>query len=359
MKISLITIHDIGNNYGSTLQSSALYRYLTNLGYRVELVDYRPQYQGRLRNFVVNLLFYVNYLKRKNRFFEYYRSYMDLTRKYSDFRALSKNPPEADVYMVGSDQVWNLSFPCGQDGAYYLDYIDSSNKISYASSLGRVFSSTELDLLKKKIGHFAHVSVREKYSREQLLSVGVNAKYVLDPVFLLNRAEYAGDMTLPPCTNYLLVYAVNKDRLIDSVSSKIASELNLKVVLIGGFAKKIKCDYFYRSAGPREFLGLVANADYVLTSSFHGAAFSLIFEKQFSVILPKINSLRIVDLLNSLSMEERVMGSFDDYETYKNVIDYNAVKQKLDPLIAQSKSYLVDTLGRIRTELHSVMPPAE
>lgn len=357
MKISLITIHDIGNNYGSTLQSSALYRYLINLGYRVELVDYRPQYQSRLRSIAVNLLFYFNYQKRKNSFFEYYRSSMDLTRKYSDFGSLCKHPPQADIYMVGSDQVWNLSFPCGRDGAYYLDYIDSLNKISYASSLGRIFSFAELDLLKKNIRHFAHVSVRENYSKEQLLSVGVNAKYVLDPVFLLNRDEYAGDMTSPPCTNYLLVYAVNKDRLIDLVSSKIASELNLKVVLIGGFAKKIKCDYFYRSAGPREFLGLVANADYVLTSSFHGAAFSLIFEKQFSVILPKINSLRIVDLINSLGMEERVIGSFDDYKTHKTIIDYNKVRQKLNPLIAESKNYLVDSLGSIQNAVHSVPPP--
>src|SRR5665648_549016 len=95
MKISLITIHDIGNNYGSTLQSCALYRYIQKQGYQVEIIDYQPQYKslkGRARTLAVNLMFLSKYLKRKKRFESYYRSYMKLTfryRKYQDLCAVS------------------------------------------------------------------------------------------------------------------------------------------------------------------------------------------------------------------------------------------------------------------------------
>ncbi len=354
MKISLITIHDVGNNYGSTLQSCALYRYIQKLGYEVELVDYKPQYKslkGRVRTFVVNLMFLVSFLKREKRFKNYYLPYMELTCSHRTYKSLCKNPPQADVYMVGSDQVWNVTFPCGQDDAYYLNYIDSPNKMSYASSLGRAFNVNQLCNLKQKIRNFSYVSVRERFSSIQLSTVGVNAKYVLDPVFLLSRSEYLQDVTLPPCKNYLLVYAINEDELLNSVAQRIALERNLKIVLIGGFAKKIKCDIFYRSAGPREFLNLIANADFVLTSSFHGTAFSLIFNKQFAIVQPKINSLRIEDMLNSLAITDRVIKTFDDFEIHKKSIDYYIVNQKLDSLIVESKKYLIHSLRDLESRI--------
>lgn len=350
MKISLITIHDIGNNYGSTLQSCALYRYLKKLGYEVELVNYQPQYKslmGMLKTIAVNLIFLRNYLVRKRKFETYYKSYMKLTSIYKNYLALCNNPPKADVYMVGSDQVWNVTFPCGQDDAYYLNYINSPNKISYASSLGREFNMAELHSLKQKINNFCYISVREHYSSLQLSTIGINANYVLDPVFLLSNDDYLQDIKIPSYKKYLLVYAINKDELLDMVAQRISLERNLKVILIGGFAKKIKCHAFYRSAGPKDFLSLIANAEFILTSSFHGAAFSLIFNKQFLVVQPKINSLRIKDLLNSLGITNREIKDFNDYEKHKNNINYNIINKNMNKLIEQSRQFLIYNLKNL------------
>lgn len=354
MTISLITIHDIGNNYGSTLQSCALYRFIKSLGYEVELVDYRPQYKslaGRIRTALVNTLFLRSYFKRKNRFEEYYRFYMRLSRRFSSTKALYDAPPQADVYMVGSDQVWNSNFPCGKDDAYYLQYVQSPYKIAYASSLGRVFKNEELEALKKRICDFAYISVRERYSSEQLKTVGVNAAYVLDPVFLLSQSEYLRDASPQMDKKYLLVYAINEDRLLNEVAQQIARERGLEIVLIGGFAKKIKCDVFDRSTGPKEFLSLIAYADFVLTSSFHGLAFSLVFNKQFAVVQPAINSLRIDDLLTTVNLKERVIKSFNASEIHKTSIDYVAVNQALNRHIEQSKQYLTNSLIQLRDRL--------
>jgi len=359
MKISLITIHDIGNNYGSTLQSFALYRYIQKLGYEVELVDYQPKYKsikGRIRSFAVNLVFLVDYLKRKKRFRSYYLSRMKLTYKYRRYQDLCKNPPKADVYMVGSDQVWNLNFPCGQDDAYYLNFIDSPNKISYACSLGCSFNEVQLHALKKKIQELSYISIRENYSSVQLSSIGLKTEHVLDPVFLLSKDEYLKNISLPPCKNYLLVYAVNKDKLLDSVAQKIALERNLEIILIGGFRKKIKCNVFYRSAGPNEFISLIAHADFVLTSSFHGTAFSLIFNKQFAVVQPEINSLRIEDILNSGGITDRVIKTYNDLEIHKKIIDYNTVNPKLNLLIGQSTKYLIHSLRDLEIKIYRNEP---
>ncbi|MCO5385777.1 MAG: polysaccharide pyruvyl transferase family protein [Desulfosporosinus sp.] len=276
---------------------------------------------------------------------------MKLTCRYRTYQDLCDNPPQADVYMVGSDQVWNVTFPCGQDDAYYLNYIDSPYKMSYASSLGREFTATQLYDLKEKIQSLSYISVREKISSSQLSTVGVNAKNVLDPVFLISKDQYLQDLTPPPCKDYLLVYAINEDKLLDSVAQRIALERKLKIVLIGGFAKKIKCDAFYRSAGPKEFLSLIANADFILTSSFHGTAFSLVFNKQFAIVQPEINSLRIDDILNSVGLTDRVIKTFNDFEIYKKTIDYNTVNHKLNLLIEQSKQYLIHCLQDLESKI--------
>lgn len=353
MKILLTTLHSQNNNFGSVLQAYALYTYLEKQGYEVEILDYRPFYSNGItgiRRFftkiAANMLFLIPYLIRSRRF-ETFISAQKLTRRYSSYRELERKPPVADVFLIGSDQVWNTEYRCGNDNAYYLKFVHSPNKLSYAASLGRKVEKTEeLVKLKNRLSDFKAVSLREEVSALQLQKIGMTqARYVLDPVFLLDREHYRQLERRVNAENYILAYVIQKDPFMEKVITMLAARLNKKVIQIGGFAKKCQADEIVRTAGPAEFLAYVAQADFVITSSFHGTAFSLIYQKQFAVVMPPTNRLRVENILNSAGLLKRVIHTPDDLAIVDQVIDYSKVQPNLNRLREISKHFLNDALS--------------
>ena len=131
MKILTLTLHYI-DNCGSCLQAYALQRFLLQNGYDTELLDYRPQYlinNGRpFKHFIKNIVFGKK-MKARWKVFDEFLLYYKLTdRTYKNYSELIKHPPKADAYIVGSDQIWNRSFPCGRDEAYYLSFVKEGKK---------------------------------------------------------------------------------------------------------------------------------------------------------------------------------------------------------------------------------------
>lgn len=349
MKIRIITIHGIPN-FGSVFQSYALCNYLQKNGYSdTKLIDYNPLYFNRksLRSIAGRVLNARAYLSRTKKFRNFVVENIPLTEKsYTDLESLKADNIEADVYIAGGDQLWNIYYDCGNDDAYKLTFA-KGKKISYATSMGKkYFSRDELLKLAELIKDFSAVSVRESSSVELLNSVNIKAEHSVDPVYLLEKKDY--DKFLKPVNqpDYLLVYLVTPSKLLEECIEFLSKKYNLKVILCSGFSKKCTCDEFLKDLGPDEILSYIANARIVLSSSFHATAFSVIFNKDFFTILPdEHTNERIEDLLRQRELSHRIITDDSNLEIVLNdVIDYSSVKPYSDK-IEKSKEYLQKALA--------------
>lgn len=363
MKIIISTLFNQYNNFGTVLQSIALKKYIEDKGYNVETVNYSPVVYKYgitgVKSFIMrwgaNLLFAPQFFIRSMRFSNFISTYNTLTLiKYSSKQTLFENPPKADVYISGSDQIWNPRYPSGLDDTFYLKYVDSQNKMSFASSTGTSdLSKEEYESLIEKISAFKFVSVREKDTKDKLIKAGrKDTVHVCDPVALLTKEQYRNMTTFKPKKGYILVYAINKDPLLEKVVTSLAEITKLKVIVIGGFSKKCDSDIFMRAAGPNEFLGLMDNASYVVTSSFHGLMFSLIFEKQFIIIEPAINKLRLQSITEITNTNERMVKNVDTLkQLVNNPIDYSNVSSLFRSFVDESKNYLDAALSYFKESI--------
>ena len=306
MKICTITCQN-AYNYGARLQASALAHFLQQQGHEVEVIDYRPDY---MRN-TVQLFFWPGFslkqwgklilqfparLRAKLRqpyFDNFSQAFIPLTKRiYWSIDELRANAPEADLYIAGSDQIWNTTFRNGKDPAYYLDFGDDSvRRISYAASFATpdILSSAR-DFVQTNLARFDAISVREHSALSILQSMGYQGTEVVDPVFLLSKAEWEN---LSDDTGhgekYVLVYDFMNSPSIRREAERIAGERHLKIYSIGD-KRMHYCHRYFIYAGPQTFLGLIKNASYVVSNSFHGTAFAMIFSVPYS-ILPREDGL--------------------------------------------------------------------
>ena len=177
MKILLVTLHSQNNNFGSVLQAYSLTKFLEENGFEVVTLDYRPYYSNgglnafrRFKKIIVNTIFLFDFIKRKKRFDSIINNQV-LTKRYRTLKELLADIPKADIYMIGSDQVWNTNYLCGNDPVYYLDFVQSSHKMSYAASVGRFINdNNELIELKNKLKDFKFISFRENKTAQQKCS---------------------------------------------------------------------------------------------------------------------------------------------------------------------------------------------
>ena len=317
MKIDIITIHRL-HNFGSVFQAVALYKYVRDLGYDTEVIDYHPKYLENLtwKNAVAHFLFAKLYNSRKSKFEKFISQNLLLTSKrYSSERELEKYPPKADVYLVGGDQLWNPSYPCGNDNAYKFSFSDGI-KLSYGTSLGKKnFSPDEINELANKIRSFKAVSVRESSSVNILEKAGIHAEWVVDPVLLQEKEYYENFAKVPNRKPYAFIYLVSPSNTLDRIVDILKRKYHIEVVLYSGFGKKCDCDYQMYDLGPDEVLGYIQGAEYVISASFHATLFSIILKKQFLALLPGEGSNeRIEDLLKWTGLSSRIVTEQSDIE---------------------------------------------
>lgn len=369
MKIKTITCHDV-YNVGASLQAYALETYLKQLGHEVEIIDYKPEYLSvHYKLFGVNNPKYNKpilreaYLfaklpirlknrfgKRKREFDRFTQKYLLLTsRSYHSNEELKSNPPVADVYFAGSDQIWNTLFRNGKDPAFYLDFAPKSAvKASYAAS----FSTEDVleewkPQVKKWIENLDYVSVRELSGIEIAKGLGIeNVVQVLDPVYLLDMKswetiEQAVDVEEP----YVFLYDFDNNDVLTQFAYDLAKKNGWKVY---SFLANKDCDRCFKDEGPLVFLWLVHNAEFVVSNSFHATAFSLIFQKQFVVFNRKesINT-RMRDLLTAIGLEKRM---YDVFKDSAEDIDYKVVKEKLNNLVDFSQAFISKVLNEVSNE---------
>ena len=353
MKIGMLTFHR-ANNLGAVLQASALQNYVQNNFGDCEIVDYYPNnnipitYKGikKILKKCKRIAIYPltrKKRKREYRFDEYRKNYFKMT---DGDNCIKDELKDFDILISGSDQILNTTLT-GNSRAYYLDFFEGK-KISYASSFGRTnITQNEIDMIKSELPQYSAVSVREKSAGEIIKRIcGIDSELVMDPVFLLNKEEWENrcnmDMILPE--RFIFVYSMENSDNLERVVRLIKEEKNIPVIVVrgGGKAGRIvgKED---ATCGPAEFLKYIKNAEYVVTNSFHGTAFSLIFEKKFLCIAHSTRNTRLINILQLINEEEKMIYSnlsvYDD-----KIIEGSKYKNILERYINSSKAYLLNNL---------------
>lgn len=342
------------HNPGSVLQAYALQKYLSRQ-YNdsiVEIIDYQPEYffneNSGVKYWLKKILFSKTYNSRAKKFNDFVINQMKLTEKYLTYKELSNAELKADYFIVGSDQLWNRDFPCGNDEAYYLSFVKNGKKISYSTSIGKkVLDANDISFITSRIQSFDYVSVREKSSAILLSKIlSREVEFVCDPVFLLSAHEYMAFTTEESPVNrpYVMVYLAPHSPALDYLVDYYRKQ-GLYIVLVGGFSKRCSCDEHIIDVGPADFLNYIYHAETIISTSFHATAFSCIFERDFWTILPQTNGERILSLLEVLGIQNRAVSSDRLSIPESKPIDWSTVDKKLEAYTEQSKKYIFDSLS--------------
>lgn len=334
-KVSLITIFD-NCNFGTYLQCLALCNVLEKFGASVEIVDYRRkfnQYHRLLNPFSKHPLDNIKVFIRnigimwvRFREHRYVRKTCHLTHVYNEYSKLKSNPPIADIYLTGSDQVWNTIHNHGIDYAFYLTFApNGKRKCAYGASIGMSAIPKEYEKeTRKLLSQYDYISVREDSNKVILNSIGIpDVDLVLDPTLLFDKSgwgRYVKNRLRPHC-KYLLVYSVEKSEqaeLVSQVARQVAQEKNFEIVCIsyGGKGSRIPgCDKYYYYSTIERFLTLFYFADFTVVSSFHGTAFSINLNKPFITVAPERFASRIDSLLSLTNLMDRKVANRQDLTT--------------------------------------------
>lgn len=365
MRICVITFHDT-LNFGATLQCTATSRCLAKQGHDVKVINYLPDYVmdkkstmkeirniGRSSNKVKALVKGFAYLtksgdiRKKNRCYEeFLNANVYRTDAYHTFDELVKNPPEADLYICGSDQIWNPALTGGKlDPAFFLKFAEG-RKAAYGVSVGELDINSEAEKLKELTADMAGVSVREKsVAVDMAFAIERDVDVVLDPTLLLEKSDYVKMESASPVIEkpYLLLYNVQNSKESVGTAKKIAAEKGLDIIDISPnpFAK-IDGVKKLLDIGPGEFLKLFDGADCVVTNSFHGTVFSVIYEKEFWALGHSKRAGRTYDLLDTLNLMNRFIS--DPSEADGSPIDYSDARERLAHRRAHSMDYIKSLL---------------
>lgn len=361
-KILILTL-TFNTNYGSVLQCFALQTVVGDLGFQAEILNYVNESMTSLRdtrlwgsetkgigNYIRKItryiLFYKKMLVRNELFRRFRATYLSWTKRVEK-RELSTLNGQYDVFIAGSDQIWNVNIiKEDQVDVYTLQFVQSGKRASYAASAGSSLNITPA--LIERISAFDYVSVREHSLKEQLEQSGLTGvREVCDPVLLLEKERWerllpiADPHEKPYVFTYYLAPSV-MPREMRQLSKDIAAERGLNILHVD---RRVGLGSSRYGIGPIEWLSYIAHAEVTVLSSFHGLAFSILFEKEFFVIhYPKTGD-RTRDLLNALGLSDRGFDSYEDYCLRKDSVrpvDWRAVKEKLAALRKDSLDALRD-----------------
>lgn len=367
MKIKTITCHNV-YNAGASLQAYALAEYLNSIGHECRIIDYKPDYLEHYKLFGVSNPRYdkpvlrelyniakfpgrlkARFGKRKKEYDRFTSDYLPVTNEfYFSNEELKSNPPEADIFFAGSDQIWNSLFNNGKDPAFYLDFAPlSAVKASYAASFATENIATELKpQIKEWLSNMDYISVREGSGLNILNDLGIQgAVQVLDPVFLLPKEKWESIIEYTAENDpYILLYDFDINEQLGLATRELAHKNGWKVY---SYLDNPYCDCCFENKGPRTFLGLIKNAEMVISNSFHATAFSLIFEKNFWVINRKeaIN-MRMRDLVESINLGKRLVSN--GFDINFEAVDFSMIKELFKKKIDESKAYIDNVISGSR-----------
>lgn len=350
-RVGIITWHYYPN-VGSELQAYALSHYLNMVGYDAEFINYREFHRPKLEWLRATLCEFDNVIPQRlskalNYHFPHFiRKYLPQGRDLHSANELNDECGKYDTIVCGSDQIWA---PSVFNPAYFIDFVKGGKprKVSYAASIGLPqIPEEKRDIYRQLLSDFDAISVREDEGADLLKELGIDAGVVCDPTLLLTAEEYKGliPRRMKPGEKTLFCYFLGKNEKHRKMAQEIANRSGLQLVIYSHYpSDKMYGGEHVDQIGPRQFVGHIAHADMVITDSFHGLAFSLIFRKDFYAVErfagnDAVNqNSRIYNILRHCGLEERLLRVIpSDVEA----IDYAKVEPWLDEYINKSKDFI-------------------
>lgn len=356
-KALIVTFHCVPN-YGASLQVLALQKTLSKYCDSVKILDYRPRavtepYKLIKTNSFKSILLSLYNLRinfrRDANFKKFYDQYYQMSlERYTEV----VTSQESDYVFLGSDQIWNPRITGGYDKVYFGGFstIENSKTISYAASIGvSSLNEEEIKQLELLIGQVDYVSVREEKASEIINTITDKpVEVVLDPTLLLEKEEW--DRIKKNRTNhgsYLLIYNLANYPETEEIAYMVSKKMNLEIIEITTSNKKPlskKKHKIIRDVGPDEFIGLVSSAEFIVTDSYHGTIFSLIYHKPFYTIPNKTKGSRMVELLDRIGLNNRLIKSTDNFKV-SSKMDYKKVDEAIYREKIKSLEFIKKSLG--------------
>lgn len=368
--IGIITIHKI-YNYGSVFQAYALQHVCERMGFKVEIIDYNFPNEFHADNKYktqgdtqpndpqwIKMLFAKAMMRQHKGIDAFVKRYQNLSSKaFSSPDELKAHAPAYDVYITGSDQLWNPRF-CNGDPAFMLHFApDNTLKISYAASIGENAIPEKLNLrYKELLTRYAHIAVRENSGRRVIKDIiGKEADVVLDPTLLLSRDEWnriavaKRQFKKKYILCYYLNYTFNSFPYVDQLADCMHRQTGYEIVRVSRPPHKLFTPHTHYRVGatPEEFLALVRDSEMVLTTSFHGTAFALNYGRPVLSIVKDRNASdsRQISLMENLGLDKQVLSIADAFPTSDRVYyDVEEEQKRLKELRLQSLNYLKNAL---------------
>ena len=362
MKIGIVTFHSV-HNFGAVLQAYGLQEFLSAVGHDAYIIDYRPSYlTERYKSFslkrafnkrgivgfkfLLRELFAYPIMIRRELFFN---NFLNKALKLKPLKDLEKQN-DFDAFVFGSDQIWNPLICNGLDPMFFGEFFAAKGKrlVSYAGSMGSLkhFSLEQKELFLKKISSFYAISSREK-EPAVFISKSLNRKIeiVVDPVLLAGKDIFDKISTrISLNKSYLLLFTLGNNNKTSKIAYRIAKEKKLEIVEIVSFQTSFKKRSAIQALSVPDFLGYIRSAEFVVTSSFHGTALSILFGKELYYVPddPKTGE-RAANLLQMLGIGDRVWNDGSGIDV--SSIDYNSVFSILDVERRKSADFIKSALG--------------
>lgn len=372
-KVGTLTFH-VAHNYGAVLQAYALPKAVEAMGYDCEIIHYcfpriyqwgHVEHYSELRKkhgFTGGTLRFIKRLisgvyapgRLQNKFEHFIYHTMPLSKK-AYYTAEELKNMDYDAILFGSDQIWNSKITGGIAKEFVggFECKNRTKKIAYAASCGgEDFSSEEKENYYPLLRNFSALGIREQSFCQFLSQADFPAKLVLDPTLLLTKQQWRSLIESPkhqrivPKKEYLLVYAFEEDPSVYRLVDAVAEKYDLEVYCIAYKMKEeLKKYHVFTNCGPEEFIALIAGASKVVTTSFHGTVFSILFEKSFYCVPHPSLHERTDSLLKLLALEDRNNCSANRELDEIQAINWAEVSKRLGSLREQSLAFLREAIG--------------
>lgn len=376
-KIGLITYY--GNNYGGVLQAYALQQMVIANGFECEIISNnflnRKSVYKKMKGKMVNL---ISAMKNPSHYFDKRRTYHQYAaqnaskiKKFEEFRHQNlciyhtgfssygdylKNPPEYDVYLCGSDQIWNPNLYC-DNGFYFAGFApEEALKISFASSVGvSMVNKKQAAFMAPFLNRFDVISTREQKGADIINAISSKkAKVVLDPTLLLDADEWSRIAT--PCfinEPYIFCYLFGEREYVAEIKKKVKELTGMKVVCVPFVPRELdSSDEKVFDAGPAEFISLIKNASLVLTDSFHATAFSINLRTPFISLCrfdksdKKNMNDRLVTILNLVDLSDRLVDANNTISAdFLYDVDFVKAHDQLEKKRQIDRQFLIEALN--------------
>ena len=346
MKIALLTIWH-SPNYGAEFQTYATVRKLQEMGHDVQVIDFRLHEQpkpvslkGRISSFLHDCS------PSRQHFIRFWKRYIPSTEHYLTSEELRSNPPLADLYLVGSDQVWNPQITGDRATTYFLDFVPEGKTLaSYASSFGTnqwMGDDVLTKVVSQQLIKFKAIGCREQQGCDIVYETfNLEATHVFDPTLLhASYPELTGKIT---SRRTLAYYQLSENTALKEFAKRRATEMGLKYVDVNHQTQLTPTYTWYRRS-IQQWIKAIAESQFVITHSFHGLVLCLLYHRPFVLIYDKGNKIsRLASLLQLVGLEERLFTTISDAENsdvWRRAIDYDRVDECLAAEREKSVEYL-------------------